>query len=217
MPGDDLRRHCGDGRRPRAGAVSDTDIELRESPRGGLVATVCHDNAAKLNVMDGDGTEALAAAIRRACEGRDVRVVVLRGAVERSGASTVSPRGSRAESRASACGPFSTASADAASAARRLGCTPWRCGRGCGCSGGKQRDAPGGGAGTVPSRLAPTRQSQLTKAVRQMSARLRSHQLPGGRFELDLDAELGELLGQHLGDVVRGGVLSETPRMVAPL
>ena len=84
MPGDDLRRHCGDGRRPGAGAVSDTDIELRESPRGGLVATVCHDNAAKLNVIDGDGAEALVAAIRRACESRDVRVVVLRGVVERS-------------------------------------------------------------------------------------------------------------------------------------
>ena len=57
-------------------------IEFRESPRGGNVATICHDNAAKLNVIDGDGAGALAAAIRQACESRDVRVVVLRGAGE---------------------------------------------------------------------------------------------------------------------------------------
>ena len=46
-----------------------SDIEFHKSPRGGRVATVCHDNAAKLNVIDGDGAEALAAAIRRAGEG----------------------------------------------------------------------------------------------------------------------------------------------------
>ena len=62
--------------------MSDTDIEFRESPRGGRVATVRHDNAAKLNVIDGDSAGALAAAIRRAGESRDVRVVVLRGAGE---------------------------------------------------------------------------------------------------------------------------------------
>ena len=62
--------------------MSDTDIEFRESPRGGRVATICHDNAAKLNVIDGDSAEALAGAIRRACESRDVRAVVLRGAGE---------------------------------------------------------------------------------------------------------------------------------------
>ena len=80
MPGDDRGGSCGDGRRAGAGAVNDTDIEFRESPRGGRVATVFHDNAAKLNVIDGDGAEALAVAIRQACESHDVRVVVLRGA-----------------------------------------------------------------------------------------------------------------------------------------
>jgi len=62
--------------------VSRVHVEFQDNPRGGRVATVCHDNAAKLNVIDGDGAEALAAAIRQACESRDVRVVVLRGAGE---------------------------------------------------------------------------------------------------------------------------------------
>lgn len=63
-------------------AVSRVHVEIQDNPRGGRVATVCHDNAAKLNIIDGDGAEVLAAAIRRAGESRDVRVVVLRGAGE---------------------------------------------------------------------------------------------------------------------------------------
>ena len=43
-------------------------------------------------------------------------------------------------------------------------------------SGGQQRHAPSGGAGTIPSRLAPLRRRQLTNAVRRISARLRSYQ-----------------------------------------
>ena len=43
-------------------------------------------------------------------------------------------------------------------------------------SSGQPRHAPSGGAGTIPSRCAPLRQRQLTKAVRRISARLRSHQ-----------------------------------------
>ena len=57
-------------------------VDFQDGPRGGRVATICHDNAAKLNVIDGDSAEALAAAIRQACESRGVRVVVLRGAGE---------------------------------------------------------------------------------------------------------------------------------------
>ena len=45
-------------------------------------------------------------------------------------------------------------------------------------SGGQPRHAPSGGAGTIPSRCAPLRQRQLTKAVRRISALLRSHQQP---------------------------------------
>ena len=59
-------------------------IETADSPRGGRVATVCHDNAAKLNVIDGESAEALSAAIRQAGEDPDVRAVVLRGAGERA-------------------------------------------------------------------------------------------------------------------------------------
>ena len=58
--------------------------ELRESPRGGRIATVCHDNVDKLNVVDRESTEALAAAIGQACGHGDLRVVVLRGAGERA-------------------------------------------------------------------------------------------------------------------------------------
>ena len=43
-------------------------------------------------------------------------------------------------------------------------------------SGGEPRRAPGGRAGTIPSRVAPIRQRQCTNAVRRISARLRSHQ-----------------------------------------
>ena len=43
-------------------------------------------------------------------------------------------------------------------------------------SGGQPRHAPSGSAGTIPSRCAPLRQRQLTKAVRRISALLRSHQ-----------------------------------------
>ncbi len=57
-------------------------IDFQDGPRGGRVATVCHDNAAKLNIIDGGGAAALAVGIRQACESRDVRVVVLRGAGE---------------------------------------------------------------------------------------------------------------------------------------
>ena len=32
--------------------VSEIRVELQNSPRGGRVATVCHDNADKLNVID---------------------------------------------------------------------------------------------------------------------------------------------------------------------
>ena len=43
-------------------------------------------------------------------------------------------------------------------------------------SGGEQRHAPGRDAGTIPGRSALIRQSQLTKAVRHLSALLRSRQ-----------------------------------------
>ena len=64
--------------------MSALHVETEESPRGGRVATVCHDNEAKLNVIDRDSADALCAAIREAGELRDVRAVVLRGAGERA-------------------------------------------------------------------------------------------------------------------------------------
>ena len=59
-------------------------LEFHDGPRGGRVATVRHDNANKLNVIDRDGAEALGDAIRRAAESTDVRVIVLRGAGDRA-------------------------------------------------------------------------------------------------------------------------------------
>ena len=35
--------------------MSRVHVEIQDNPRGGRVATVCHDNAAKLNIIDGDG------------------------------------------------------------------------------------------------------------------------------------------------------------------
>ena len=64
--------------------VSDIHIDFQGSSHGGQVATVCHDNVAKLNVIDGDGADAVSAAIERACGSRDVRAIVLRGAGERA-------------------------------------------------------------------------------------------------------------------------------------
>ena len=64
--------------------MSAIHLEFADNPGGGRVATVCHDNAAKLNVIGRDATEALGAAIRRAGESPGVRVVVLRGAGERA-------------------------------------------------------------------------------------------------------------------------------------
>ena len=64
--------------------VSKVRIDSEEHPRGGHVATVCHDNAEKLNVMDRSGADALSAAIERTGGSRDVRVIVLRGAGERA-------------------------------------------------------------------------------------------------------------------------------------
>ena len=65
-------------------AVSEARVDFRHNSHGGRVATVCHDNADKLNVIDGEGAGALAAAVRRAGASRDVRVIVLRGAGERA-------------------------------------------------------------------------------------------------------------------------------------
>ena len=59
-------------------------LEFHDCPRGGRVATVCHDCADKLNVIDGDGGDALANAIERAGASPDVRAVVLRGAGDRA-------------------------------------------------------------------------------------------------------------------------------------
>ena len=59
-------------------------IEFRESPRGGRIATVCHDNADKLNIVDRESNEALAAAIGQVCGHGDLRLIVLRGAGERA-------------------------------------------------------------------------------------------------------------------------------------
>ena len=67
-----------------AAAVSEIRSEFMESSRGGLVATVCHDNAGKLNVVDRESTEALVAAIGRACGHDNLRVIVLRGAGDRA-------------------------------------------------------------------------------------------------------------------------------------
>ena len=67
----------------REGVLSEVRVEIGDS-RGGRVATVCHDNADKLNVIDGDGADALCAAIRQTGESPDMRVIVLRGAGERA-------------------------------------------------------------------------------------------------------------------------------------
>ena len=64
--------------------MSSVHVEIADSPRGGRVATVCHDNAARLNVIDSESAGALIAAIRKAEESPGVRVVVLRGAGERA-------------------------------------------------------------------------------------------------------------------------------------
>ena len=64
--------------------MSSIHVEIADSPRGGRVATVCHDNAARLNVIDSESAGALIAAIREAGESPGVRVVVLRGASERA-------------------------------------------------------------------------------------------------------------------------------------
>ena len=64
--------------------MSEVHIEFQDSTRGGRIVTVCHDNADKLNVIDGDGADALSAAIVRAGEASDVRAIVLRGAGERA-------------------------------------------------------------------------------------------------------------------------------------
>ena len=64
--------------------MSSVHVETADSPHGGNVMTVCHDNAARLNVIDSEGAEALSAAIRQAGENPDARVIVLRGAGERA-------------------------------------------------------------------------------------------------------------------------------------
>lgn len=64
--------------------MSEIHVDFRDSPRGGCVATVCHDNADKLNVIDRNGAEALTAAVEQVGASRDVRVIVLRGAGERA-------------------------------------------------------------------------------------------------------------------------------------
>lgn len=64
--------------------MTDINVEIEDSPRGGHVATVCYDNVAKLNAIDGAGADALSAAIRQAGESPEVRVIVLRGAGERA-------------------------------------------------------------------------------------------------------------------------------------
>jgi len=64
--------------------VSEVRTDYQEYPHGGRVATVCHDNADKLNIIDGDGADALSTAVERAGESRDVRVIVLRGAGDRA-------------------------------------------------------------------------------------------------------------------------------------
>ena len=61
-------------------ALGSVKVETGDSPRGGRIATVCHDNEARLNVIDRESAEALSAAIRQAGRSPDVRVIVLRGA-----------------------------------------------------------------------------------------------------------------------------------------
>ena len=64
--------------------MSAVHVETADNPQGGRIATVCHDNAAKLNILDSDSIEALGAAIREAADTSGVRAVVLRGAGERA-------------------------------------------------------------------------------------------------------------------------------------
>lgn len=64
--------------------MTEVHVEIADSPHGGHVATVCFDNADKLNAIDGDGADALSAAIRQAGESPEVRAIVLRGAGERA-------------------------------------------------------------------------------------------------------------------------------------
>ena len=64
--------------------MSEIRIEFEDNAHGGRAVTVCHDNAAKLNVINQDDADALAAAIERVGESPDVRVIVLRGAGERA-------------------------------------------------------------------------------------------------------------------------------------
>ena len=64
--------------------MSRIHVDFHDSRRGGRVATVCHDHADKLNIIDGEGADALADAVERAGASPDVRVVVLRGAGDRA-------------------------------------------------------------------------------------------------------------------------------------
>lgn len=64
--------------------MSSVHVGIADSPHGGHIATVCHDNTARLNVIDSEDAEALSAAIRRVGENPDVRVIVLRGAGQRA-------------------------------------------------------------------------------------------------------------------------------------
>ena len=64
--------------------MSSVHVEIADSPRGGRIATVCHDNSARLNVIDSESAEALIVAIREAGGSPGVRGVVLRGAGERA-------------------------------------------------------------------------------------------------------------------------------------
>lgn len=64
--------------------MSSVHVEIGENPHGGRIATVCHNNAARLNVIDSESAGALSAAIREAGGSPDVRAVVLRGAGERA-------------------------------------------------------------------------------------------------------------------------------------
>ncbi len=64
--------------------MSSVTVETGDGPSGGRIATVCHDNEAKINVIDRKSAEALSAAIRQAGKSPGVRVIVLRGAGERA-------------------------------------------------------------------------------------------------------------------------------------
>ena len=64
--------------------MTDVHVEVADSPHGGHVATVCYDNADKLNAIDDAGADVLSAAIRQAGDNPGVRVIVLRGAGERA-------------------------------------------------------------------------------------------------------------------------------------